>query len=105
MKKFTLIIASMLVAVVLSGSQIVNAQATEDITLDDLPSDFSSLDVDTAEAADTTTDTTETAAVPDTGFAPTENKVLASSMVFIGGAALGGALGFGLIQLKKKSQN
>lgn len=44
------------------------------------------------------------AGAPDTGIAPSENRLVASSLVFIGGAALGGALGFGFVQYKRKSQ-
>lgn len=44
------------------------------------------------------------AGTPDTGIAPSENRFVASSLVFIGGAAIGGALGFGLVQYKRKIQ-
>ncbi len=41
---------------------------------------------------------------PDTGIAPQSGPMM-SMMVFVGGAALGGAIGFGYIQLKKRNQN
>lgn len=42
---------------------------------------------------------------PDTGFAPTENKVVANISVFTIGSLMGIALGYGIVFLKKKLQN
>ncbi len=79
----------------------VNAQAIE---VDEDPS-TSQLEADTTvEETATTEEETKDAGVPETGFAPQQNKVLASSLVFVGGAAIGGALGFGIVQLRRKNQ-
>ena len=42
-------------------------------------------------------------ATPNTGIAPSENKVLQNTRVFAGGGALGIVLGFGLISIRKKN--
>lgn len=53
--------------------------------------------------------TTETdakaAGVPNTGIAPRSHPASANGLVFIGGSALGAALGLGLIARRKKSFN
>ena len=68
----------------------------------DTPNTLTNQNADSA----TTTQGAETkAGVPDTGFTPADNKLIASLGVFIIGASLGGALGFGYIQLKKKRFN
>ena len=100
MKRISLLVLSLLLLSTLTASSVVRAQSTD--TLD------GGTDTKTADATDTTSDTTDqtntqTASVPDTGFAPTQNKMFAQAMVFIGGAALGGALGFGIVQIRKKS--
>lgn len=104
MKRLSLLLVAVLAITFVTSRAVVRA---ETITLDDPDSSSSSaLDADTATDTSSTTDSeTKAATVPDTGFAPTENKVFTSSMVFLGGAALGGAIGFGIIQLRKKSQN
>lgn len=45
----------------------------------------------------------ETPATPDTGIAPAENKVAANAIVFIGGSAIGAAIGYGFLTLRKKN--
>lgn len=71
--------------------------------------------VDPVEVGDSTTTTTTdttipttggtTPATPDTGIAPAENRVVANSLVFVGGSALGAALGLGYLAYRKKQQN
>ena len=78
----------------------VNAQAIE---VDEDPS-TSQLEADTTVEEAPAEETKEEAGVPETGIAPQQNKVLASSLVFIGGAAIGGALGFGIVKLRRKNQ-
>ena len=100
MKKYThKLIASFMALSLLLTPSVALAQSVEDVTVGD--DEFTTLDVDE------TTETTdaEVAGVPDTGFAPTDNKLIASSSIFIGGAALGGLIGLGYVQLKKRKQN
>ena len=66
---------------------------------------------DVIEVGDGTTTTSETTSLPstgasvqapDTGIAPSENKVVQNLAVFVGGGMLGAGLGLGIITLKKK---
>lgn len=87
----------------LSFSGAVRAQQSEELNLDEPDSVL--LD-DTTEDVTLTEDTatTEEAGVPDTGFAPS-NRVATSALVFMGGAAIGGAIGFGFLKLRQNRQN
>jgi hypothetical protein len=101
MKKYThKLVASFMAVSLLLTPSVVLAQAVEDVTIGG--SESTTLDV-----SETSTATTgvEAAGVPDTGFAPTDNKLIASSSVFIGGAVLGGLIGLGYVQLKKRKQS
>lgn len=81
----------------------VHAQTTIDVD-EDSSTDSSALDTDIDDISTTdTSDTEETAGVPETGIAPSQGKLLINSAVFIGGAALGAALGFGIIKLRRKT--
>lgn len=42
-------------------------------------------------------------ATPNTGIAPSENKLAQNALVFIGGGAIGVALGYGIITIRKKN--
>ncbi len=68
----------------------------------------STIDINDPTTTDPTTLPTtgaETPATPDTGIAPTENKLVANSLVFIGGGALGAALGYGFLTYRKRQHN
>ncbi len=98
MKKIARIFSSIItVAALTLVPAVVHAQSTIDI------------DDPTLGTTDTTTlpstGGTETPATPDTGIAPSENKVVANTLVFIGGSALGAALGYGFLTYRKRQQN
>jgi len=105
MKKIKNYIAlSVLIFSILLTPVVVKAEV---IPIDgDTSTDSSILGTDSPDTPTDTANTAETnqdsAGVPDTGFAPTQNKILASSSVFIGGALLGGLLGFGIIKYRQK---
>lgn len=92
------IVMAITAVLMLSFSGVARAQSSEEITLDEPDS------VLLEDTAEDTSSTEATAGVPDTGFAPS-NRVAASAMVFIGGAAIGGAIGLGFLKLKQKQQN
>jgi hypothetical protein len=103
MKKTLLLLVISLSLVLVGFSAVVKAQSEEtldttDTTTLDSTSDTTNTDTTTAD-----TTSTESAGVPDTGFAPKQNKLVASSLVFIGGAAIGGLVGFGIHNYRKKS--
>ena len=99
MKKITTQLASLISLFMLVFSVSVFAQAPiQDV--DDSSDDLSALESAEDESEQ---ESATTAKSPDTGIAP-ENRLLASTMVFAGGAALGGLLGFSYIQLKKRNQ-
>lgn len=91
MKKIARIFASLLtVATLTLLPTVVHAQTIESIEVD-------------GSALPTTG--AETPATPDTGFAPSDNKVLKNSLVFITGSALGAGLGYGYLAARKKRLN
>lgn len=96
MKKITTLLATLLsvFALLLVPVVGVQAQAEDPIVIDD-PSEVTPSAED-EEAED------EVAGIPETGFAPAENKVAANLAVFLGGSALGAALGFGVLAFRKK---
>lgn len=64
--------------------------------------------VEIGDSTDTTIPTTggtDTPATPDTGIAPQDNKVLANLSVFVVGSAIGAAVGFGILTVRKKRFN
>lgn len=59
--------------------------------------------IDTQETTELpATGATETPTTPDTGFAPPSSKLTQNAAVFMGGSLLGVALGYGVINLRKK---
>lgn len=69
----------------------VQAQSEDPIIIED---DF--------EMTPTQEDTDEVAGIPDTGIAPADNRLATNVAVFVGGSAIGAALGFGALALRKK---
>lgn len=97
-KKFALLASTLFTLVFLVGTPIVVAQSSDTLDSTSITTLDSSTDTSTAD-----TSSTETATVPDTGIAPSENRVLMNSVVFAGGALLGAGVGFGVLQLRKKT--
>ncbi|MFO0971198.1 MAG: hypothetical protein U0520_02490 [Candidatus Saccharimonadales bacterium] len=99
MKKIASILSSIItVAALTFVPAVVHAQSTIDI------GDSTSGTTDPTTPLPSTGGT-DTPATPDTGIAPSENKVVANSLVFVGGAALGAALGYGFLSYRKRQQN
>lgn len=86
MKKFTRFLAAFATIISISlAPAAVHAQVEEVIT----------------EPDPTTTTLPETGGVPDSGIAPS-SKTAQTAMVFVGGSALGAAVGLGVVTLRKK---
>lgn len=94
MKKFARIISSVLTITALTLVPAVAHAQVDPLEVED-PS--ATTEIPTTGA--------ETPATPDTGIAPSENKVVANTLVFIGGSALGAAVGYGFLSYRKKHQS
>lgn len=99
MKKIRILIASMavlgLLVVPVASTQAQSTGIDDVVVVDD------GVDQETALTPEETKEGA-TPAAPDTGIAPTDNRAFMSIAVFVGGAALGTALGFGAVALSKK---
>ncbi len=94
-----LVIFSLVLAPTVARAEVIPIDGDTSTNSSILGTDTTDTSTDTAAAAETNQDS---AGVPDTGFAPTQNKILASSSVFVVGAILGGLLGFGVIKYRQK---
>lgn len=104
MKKIVRIITPLfIVAALLAVPLGVQAQVI-DIPADDEDESLLMTDFDTDPLPSTGAETPTPVAAPDTGFGPSENKVVANLSVFMIGSLLGASLGYGAIVLKKKFQ-
>ena len=85
MKKFLQILAVILSTFFVMNTALVQAQDV--VNVDEVPS----------------TGAPAEAGAPDTGIAPSENRVVQNALVFTGGSLLGVAVGLGVITLKKRA--
>ena len=96
MKRFARILASTLIAFsILTAPTLVSAQDAGPIVIDTQEGD----DIPSTGASP---EPTHAPATPETGLAPTENKLLQNGIVFIIGGTLGAGIGLGVIALKKR---
>lgn len=98
MKKIASIVTpALIVATLLFAPLSVQAQVIDVPSDDPLPT--------TNTLPETGASTPTPTVAPDTGFGPSDNKVIANLSVFIVGGLMGAALGYGVIFLKKKSNS
>ncbi|MCA9301536.1 hypothetical protein H6801_01510 [Candidatus Nomurabacteria bacterium] len=96
MKKFARILILTLVAFsILTTPTLVSAQDAGPIVIDTQEGD----DIPSTGAAP---ESTPAPATPETGFAPTENKLLQNGIIFTIGGTLGAGIGLGIVALKKR---
>jgi hypothetical protein len=86
-----LIVAALLLVPLSTHAQVI-----------DLPNEEEPTPTTTTEEIPSTGAAPTPTVAPDTGFSPSENKVLANLSIFVIGGAMGGALGYGVVFLKKK---
>ena len=97
MKKIARILTSIITVATLTLVPVaVHAQTPDPIEVGELT---------TTDPSTLPTTGAETPATPDTGFAPQENIVVKSSMIFVGGSALGAGLGYAYLSARKKRFN
>lgn len=101
MKKITQFLATVMTVFALLLIPVVGVQAQVD---DPIPVEEDVIVDDELAPAET-----KEGAVPEgaevTGFGPADNRAAANIAVFVGGSALGAALGFGLLLWRKKSNS